>query len=203
MENEENAYSPDTVGSYNPGRSSNSKHRISSDSSKKSTLITNTRDELVKTGGRLQQFKSSTEVGSSIISESSDKSDKWKTPGSISSKSSIGSRTGSSKTRVITPRENITGSNVLHGLPEFEYISKMFSDKDAKENVGNFHALIEALQVFFLKKKLPLQTMIEKKQSTIVANATINQLFGAEKGTRTINAIRDYINTLVPAIVCE
>ena len=79
----------------------------------------------------------------------------------------------------------------------------MFSDKDAKENVGNFHALIEALQVFFLKKKLPLQTMIEKKQSTIVANATINQLFGAEKGTRTINAIREYINTLVPAIVCE
>jgi hypothetical protein len=78
----------------------------------------------------------------------------------------------------------------------------MFSDEDTKENVENFHALIEALQEFFLKKKLPLQTMIEKKQSTIVSNATINQLFGTEKGAKTINAIREYINTLVPAIVC-
>jgi hypothetical protein len=196
------AYSPNTLGSYNPGRSSNSTNRISSSSSQKSKSSINIGHESRKTGGRLQKFKSSVELDTSSISESSHKNDKWKTPGSISSKSSIGSRSGSSKHRVITPRENITGSNVLHGLLEFDYISTMFSDEDTKENVENFHALIEALQEFFLKKKLPLQTMIEKKQSTIVSNATINQLFGTEKGAKTINAIREYINTLVPAIVC-
>ena len=78
----------------------------------------------------------------------------------------------------------------------------MFSNTDTKKNVENFHALIEASKVFFQKKKLPLQTMIEKKQSKIIENATINQLFGVENGAKSINAIREFINTLVPAIVC-
>ena len=145
----------------------------------------------------------SSEEHSSIIKKSSVNDEDFETPSSTSSKSLMRSRSATTNNRVVTPNENITGSNVLHGLQEYEYIPTMFSNINAKENVQNFHVLLEALKPYFQKKKLPLQTLYEKKQNKIVGNETINQLFGAEKGSQSINTIRDILNTLCPAVVCK